>query len=367
MKSSRMTIWVALSLATVLAAQERGERKERPKGLGAVVGKGESHKGEPAKPAVEPKQGYETKGKGTTEKQGKKPSGGGTDTRKVLRKPTTSTNETGKGHSPVKPLGGEGPDLRAILESLNLTAEQKEKVNKLLSAHHEKRRGVLDDKKLDPEKKAAYLIELRHRLHKALTEILTEEQVAKLEAALEQEGAPKGGRASAGRPKEGGAKGGETQKPFPKHGGEDGQKPEGGDGRKPDIRKELGLNEEQAKTFHELHQKWETASGAIHRDKELTEEQRKARLYEAWKHHDSKLRELLTQEQYKKLEQSRAKASELPGVPPKTKEKAGPTQRGGGADNPVDPTKRPLEPLPTPKSSTSVKPSARVQIGLGRI
>ncbi|MSU41358.1 MAG: hypothetical protein EXS22_07825 [Pedosphaera sp.] len=352
------TTWIAavmaMGVAAALQAQEQGERRERPKGLGATTGKGEGQK-----PAVQPTEGHGSKeAKGSNPKKKEKGSG---EARKGLRKPSGSEGgSTTK--SPVNPVSGGGKEGSGILESLGLTPEQKEKAHKIHHVYLQKRKEVLDNTKLSQEQKAEYLLKLRHDLRKEMKAILTEEQLAKLEAHLEKEGTTQEGRPSAGRP--------------PESGGNPGQKPNGGqEGRPPEsnskpakpepLPKQLGLTEEQAKAFHELHHKWEIASATILKNTELSEEEKKARLYEAWKYYDTKVRELLTEEQYKKLQSLRAQAANLPGQSG-NKPQPHPEKPEGGTGTKTHPeTPTQPRPLPTPEAKAGGSVSSRVKIGLG--
>ena len=87
------------------------------------------------------------------------------------------------------------------------------------------------------------------------------------------------------------------------------RKPKGGMSRaerpdkdkKPDLRKVLGLTEEQAKALHEARKKWHAYAKSIIENKELSKEDKQAKLREGFKRHDAKVREILTEKQYAQL------------------------------------------------------------------
>ena len=94
-----------------------------------------------------------------------------------------------------------------------------------------------------------------------------------------------------------------------------GQKPQSGSNREsnspqtgmtqakkgPSIVKTLGLNKEQAQKLHAAHKKMEATAKRIHGNNALSEEEKKAPLHEAYKKHQEKLAEFLSEEQLAKL------------------------------------------------------------------
>ena len=67
------------------------------------------------------------------------------------------------------------------------------------------------------------------------------------------------------------------------------------------MKKALNLSDMQASWLRATHEKWHKTVKVIHSDKELSEEQKKAKLKEAFKKMDSVVRRLLNEEQYAKL------------------------------------------------------------------
>ena len=78
---------------------------------------------------------------------------------------------------------------------------------------------------------------------------------------------------------------------------------EGGGSHNPlgEMKKALNLSDMQADWFRTVHEKWHKAARAIHSDKELSDEQKEAKLKEAFKKMDAVIRRLLNKEQYAKL------------------------------------------------------------------
>ncbi len=72
-------------------------------------------------------------------------------------------------------------------------------------------------------------------------------------------------------------------------------------GERANIKETLGLTEEQAYHFRALREKWQRIAKAIHSNKKLSKEEKKAKLKEAFKEMDTAVRELLSEEQYAKL------------------------------------------------------------------
>ena len=75
---------------------------------------------------------------------------------------------------------------------------------------------------------------------------------------------------------------------------------EGGGSHNPlgEMKKALNLSDMQTDWFRAVHEKWHKAAKAIHSDKELSGEQKKAKLKEAFKKMDVVIRKLLNEEQY---------------------------------------------------------------------
>ena len=67
------------------------------------------------------------------------------------------------------------------------------------------------------------------------------------------------------------------------------------------LKETLELTDEQASQLRTIHEKWHKISKAIHSNKELSKEEKKAKLKEAFKEMDAAVRELLSEEQYAKL------------------------------------------------------------------
>jgi arsenate reductase-like glutaredoxin family protein len=67
------------------------------------------------------------------------------------------------------------------------------------------------------------------------------------------------------------------------------------------IKETLDLTDEQASQLRAIHEKWQKIAKAIHSNKELSKEEKKAKLKEAFKEMDAAVRELLSEEQYAKL------------------------------------------------------------------
>ena len=87
---------------------------------------------------------------------------------------------------------------------------------------------------------------------------------------------------------------------------------EGGGSHNPlgEMKKILSLSDMQTDWFRTVHEKWHKAAKAIRSDKGLSEEEKKAKLKEAFEKMDAVIRRLLNKEQYAKLvkiRQDRAK------------------------------------------------------------
>ena len=67
------------------------------------------------------------------------------------------------------------------------------------------------------------------------------------------------------------------------------------------IKETLDLTDEQASQLRAIHEKWQKIAKAIHSNKELSKEEKKAKLKAAFKKMDAAVRELLSEEQYAKL------------------------------------------------------------------
>jgi Spy/CpxP family protein refolding chaperone len=74
--------------------------------------------------------------------------------------------------------------LQAALDSLNLTDDQKAKVNDILADAKTKRQAVLTDASLNEEQKRAKMKELHEGLLTKLNEVLTPEQQAELKSKM---------------------------------------------------------------------------------------------------------------------------------------------------------------------------------------
>jgi len=94
-------------------------------------------------------------------------------------------------------------------------------------------------------------------------------------------------------------------------GGQSGRKPQSGMTRTENggqqqresvnIKETLDLTDEQASQLRAIHEKWQKIAKAIHSNKELSKEEKKAKLKAAFKKMDAAVRELLSEEQYAKL------------------------------------------------------------------
>jgi len=94
-------------------------------------------------------------------------------------------------------------------------------------------------------------------------------------------------------------------------GGQSGRKPQSGMTRtenggqqqreRVNIKETLDLTDEQASQLRAIHEKWQKIAKAIHSNKELSKEEKKAKLKAAFKKMDAAVRELLSEEQYAKL------------------------------------------------------------------
>jgi glutaredoxin len=124
---------------------------------------------------------------------------------------------------------------------------------------------------------------------------------------------------------------GQTQKPS-QGGGNSGRKPQSGmtqieiggeqnggeqnggqQRQRVNIKETLDLTDEQAAQLKAIHEKWHKHAKAIHGNKELSKEEKKAKLKEGFKKMDAAVRELLSEEQYaklKKLRQSSARPNQ---------------------------------------------------------
>ena len=78
---------------------------------------------------------------------------------------------------------------------------------------------------------------------------------------------------------------------------------EGGGSHNPlaEMKKALNLSDMQTDWFRTAHEKWHKAAKAIHSDKELSSEEKRAKLKESFEKMDAVIRRLLNKEQYAKL------------------------------------------------------------------
>ena len=67
------------------------------------------------------------------------------------------------------------------------------------------------------------------------------------------------------------------------------------------IKETLDLTDEQASQLRAIHEKWQKIAKAIHSNKELSKEEKEAKLKEAFKEMDAAVCGLLSEEQYAKL------------------------------------------------------------------
>ena len=70
---------------------------------------------------------------------------------------------------------------------------------------------------------------------------------------------------------------------------------------KPNLREVLDLTDEQAKALHAARKKWRELAKSINENKELSKEEKQAKVMEGHKKLDAKVREILTEEQYAQL------------------------------------------------------------------
>ena len=196
-------------------------------------------------------------------------------------------------------LKGEGKNLS---DKLGMNEEQEKAWRELHREFAKKKKAIADRKAESPEekrKKHEDLKALHEWLKKNLAEILTEDQLAKLEDLLEE-----GARSR--RDDEG------SQKPG---GGRDNQgRPERGDddkehGKRPinfkhilrELHEEMNLTEEQKEAMEKNRQTWNIATRGIENNKELSIAEKKKRMHAAWLRFDKTRRSILSREQYEVL------------------------------------------------------------------
>jgi Spy/CpxP family protein refolding chaperone len=104
-------------------------------------------------------------------------------------KPTTPPPPAG-GDAPTPPRRGRNAGLQAILDKLDLTDDQKEKVKPILADYREKMTGLRD---LAQEERRPKMKEINEAVDAKIKDVLTADQFAKYQDARKQ-----GGRRNAG-------------------------------------------------------------------------------------------------------------------------------------------------------------------------
>lgn len=91
--------------------------------------------------------------------------------------------------------GPGGPNLQALAEELGLSAEQKAQLEPIMKAQAEKRRALRDDQSLTREQRMEKMRAIMEEGNKAISAVLTPEQMAKYkEMQAKMRGGPGGPR-----------------------------------------------------------------------------------------------------------------------------------------------------------------------------
>ncbi len=199
-------------------------------------------------------------------------------------------------------LQGEGKNLS---DKLGLNEEQEKAWRELHREFAEKKKAIADRKAESPEekrKKHEDLKALHEWLKKNLAEILTEDQLAKLEDLLEE--AARSRRDDEGSQKPGGEGGGRDNQGRPERGDDDqehGKHPINFKSILKELHEELNLTEEQKEAMEKNRQTWNIATRGIESNKELSIVEKKKRMHAAWLRFDKTRRSILSRDQYEVL------------------------------------------------------------------
>ncbi len=166
--------------------------------------------------------------------------------------------------------------VKALIEQLQLTAEQQEKAKVIYDKLAEQLRVVYQDQNTTPEEKHKQTQTLREASLKQVKIILNKEQAEKFEKLQTAN------TAIIGNPQERAAK----------------------------IAEELGLKPEQKEKFAAIAQEQTEKMRAIYRDQNTTPEEKAVKMREAGDSIMGKLKEILTVEQFEKLTKMRAGTKE---------------------------------------------------------
>lgn len=96
--------------------------------------------------------------------------------------------------TPPPPRGGRGAGLQGILDKLDLTDAQKEKIKPILADMREKMQALRGDTSLSREDRMAKMKEINDAISAKLKDILTPDQFTKFEELRKQMGPPGGRR-----------------------------------------------------------------------------------------------------------------------------------------------------------------------------
>ena len=183
--------------------------------------------------------------------------------------------------------GGEGHGQRQnAMAELNLTEEQKAKMQPIRQQMMEKVKAVRNDANLTEEQKKERIGELRKQNQEEMKKILTPEQQKKMEQLKSERG-------DMGKPP--------VDRPATRPGGP------GRDGAMAErMNKELGLTEEQQAKIKPLMEKRREQAKAIMDDESLSREQRREKLEALKAEGKAEMDKILTPEQQAKFKKMRA-------------------------------------------------------------
>ena len=199
-------------------------------------------------------------------------------------------------------LKGEGKNLS---DKLGMNEEQEKAWRELHREFAKKKKAIADRKAESSEekrKKHEDLKALHEWLKKNLAEILTEDQLAKLEDLLEE--AARSRRDDEGSQKSGGKGSGRDQQGRPERGDDDqehGKRPINFKHILKELHEEMNLTEEQKEAMEKNRQTWNIATRGIENNKELSIVEKKKRMHAAWLRFDKTRRSILSREQYEVL------------------------------------------------------------------
>lgn len=188
---------------------------------------------------------------------------------------------------------------KQMLEGLNLTNDQRKKMQAIQKESHAKRQAIMNDNSLSQDQKKEKLADLRNDQKTTISAILTPEQLAKLNANAKSGNDGKGRRGKSAN-----AENGESNKGVLKERNISGKDKNGLAiaGRDNRGMKDLNLTQEQKSKMKLLNEESRDKMQAIRDNSSLTSEQKKSQIQELMKDIQRKRKDILTAEQEMKWE-----------------------------------------------------------------